>query len=519
MRYCLVSLAVGIVCALLYLSNAPKVITRANFGGDGGDFLAAALTGGIPHPTGYPTYTLLAGWFQKLPFGEPYWKGVLLSLLPACLSAALLAGLISLEIGRKKGSGMEKARWRQAAALGGVTGLAWGVSPLLWSQAVIVEVHGLQALLICAVLGWAALLLRVDWRQQSKRSIRWLLLGCALIAGLGMGNHVTLTLALPAVITAGWVAFRRGLGWRWLLAQIGAFVLGLSVYLYLPLSARSYPPINWGNPQTWEGFRWLVTAEAYQRFVLGGDLKLWIQRLAAWAGLLAKQYGAFGVFLGAFGLFQGALYPRALNLVFAWVFAAYSLFAMAYSTVDSTLYLLPAFLVFAAWVGAGLAQVVGWRWKSLPLGWLAAAIFLLLIVARIPATWREVDPRRDSATAAYCEGVLASLPQGALLFTYSEGDTFPLWFYHFGLQRRTDLRIVVSPLTQFAWYRETLFHTYPDLRKPEEEYQGLTSQAHPPGWTPWTAGLAYVNSNRVICWSPASFADGSLPEPQCGSQP
>jgi hypothetical protein len=369
-------------------------------------------------------------------------------------------------------------------------------------------------LLAASVLGWLALLARRRWNRLQGVG----LVGLAWLAGAGLGNHITLVLALPVVVFALWVASQRGLARGWLAAQMGAFLLGLGVYLTLPLRAQQFPPINWGNPQTWEGFRWLVAAESYQHFLFSGDLGIWAQRVAAWAGLLVQQYNAVGIFLGVVGAVQGTIYSRGTNAALAWVFCAYSLFAIAYNTADSMIYLLPAWLVFAAWIGAGLAQVVGWKWRRVRLGWVILLVFLGLTILRIPETHAAVDPRKDSETAEYCERVLNSLPQDALIFTRSEVDTFPLWYFHFGLGRRPDLRIVSLPLTQFNWYQESLLKTYADLVAPNSQ-SAVTARQMLPGSTTWANALSALNSARVICWSPLPSSDGSLGDPQCIQRP
>ena len=48
----------------VYLASLAPGLTWANFGADGGDLIAAAATGGVAHPTGYPFYLLLARLFQ-----------------------------------------------------------------------------------------------------------------------------------------------------------------------------------------------------------------------------------------------------------------------------------------------------------------------------------------------------------------------------------------------------------------------------------------------------------------------
>jgi len=55
---------------LIYLGTIAPGLTWANNGADGGDLITAAATGGIPHPTGYPVYMLLARFFLFLPLGS-----------------------------------------------------------------------------------------------------------------------------------------------------------------------------------------------------------------------------------------------------------------------------------------------------------------------------------------------------------------------------------------------------------------------------------------------------------------
>src|SRR4030066_553774 len=130
---------VSLTAAVLYLSIGSTRLTNTNFGGDGGDFLAAILTRGIPHPTGYPTYILLGIIFQYIPISTPVFRGVLESLIPAALGAGLLTGWMGFVTGSKSAAHLSAAV---------VTVITWSVAPLLFSQAVIIEVHGLQSLIV-----------------------------------------------------------------------------------------------------------------------------------------------------------------------------------------------------------------------------------------------------------------------------------------------------------------------------------------------------------------------------------
>jgi hypothetical protein len=113
---------------------------------------------------------------------------------------------------------------------------------------------------------------------------------------------------------------------------------------------------------------------------------------------------------------------------------------------------------------------------------------LLFLILRVPFTAGQVDPRKDTAAADYVERYLRAAPPGALLLTSGDADTFPLWYAHFGLHQRPDLRVVTPPLGQFAWYRETLVRTYPDLAVPDTGG----------GWEQRLPGL---NPGRPVCRS------------------
>ena len=137
---------VSLLTALAYLLTVSTRLTCTNFGNDGGDFLAAILTAGIPHPTGYPTYTLLGIIFQQIPVGDPYFRAVMLSWLPAAPGAGLLALWV-----RKF---LEELPQYIAIITALFAGIVWGLMPFLWSQAVIIEVHALQSLFLVLAIWW-----------------------------------------------------------------------------------------------------------------------------------------------------------------------------------------------------------------------------------------------------------------------------------------------------------------------------------------------------------------------------
>jgi hypothetical protein len=113
----------GAAALAIYLACLAPGLTFAHHGTDGGDLIAAARCLGVPHPSGYPTYTLLAWMFSQIPLGTIAWRVNLLSAVCAALSAGLLCR-IAQEV-------QAPGPWPQFRAL--ITALTLATAPLLWS--------------------------------------------------------------------------------------------------------------------------------------------------------------------------------------------------------------------------------------------------------------------------------------------------------------------------------------------------------------------------------------------------
>jgi len=492
-------LSVSLVTALAYLLTVSTRLTWANFGNDGGDFLAAILTAGIPHPTGYPTYTLLGIIFQQIPVGDPYFRAVLLSWLPAAIGAGLLALWVR--------NFLDGQPQYKAIITAIFAGIIWGLLPFLWSQAVIIEVHALQSLFLVLAIWWIWLLQRFDPQKQNVA----LLFLLAFSFGLALGNHITILLFSPVILFSLVIAFKRGLSRKFILVQGLIIIAGALVYLYLPIRAAHFPPINWGNPQSWQGFLWVITGDPYHNLLLGTSFSQVLTRIAALASLLLQQFGVIGVVLAVIGAVQYKHHHKALPITLLYLFTAFSLFAILYATDDSITYLLAAFLVFTLWIAFAISIILPVIWKKFPLGYAMIAVYLIVFLVSIPKTVQDINPRHQTQPADYAEYLLSYLPENAILLASSDPDSFPLWYYHFGLGWREDLRIIVLPLTQFRWYQETLTHTYLDIHFPPLIPQISNSSQS------WGESIPAINSDHPICKSFVQRSQGNSIIVECST--
>jgi hypothetical protein len=185
---------------------APNLLSSANYGSDGGDYLAAVLTNGIPHPTGYPLYLIFSIFFQKISFNTAVWKQVQLSIIPGALTITLIVFAITFFLDKNT-----KFEGIVAVCL---PGALLATAPLFWSQSVIIEVYALNIFFIALTIIWFFLVLRYS-KDATHHLFPIMLL--AWICGLGLGNHATFILIYPLVLIGLWTLVKSKVDKRFIL--------------------------------------------------------------------------------------------------------------------------------------------------------------------------------------------------------------------------------------------------------------------------------------------------------------
>lgn len=380
----------------------------------------------VAHPTGYPLYVLLGKLFTLLPFGNVAWRVNLGSAVFATAAVLTLYALLLRLAGRGGGS----VHWLPPF----VAALAFALSAVFWSQAIVAEVYALHNLLVTAIL-W--LLLDAGPLRPPRR---WKAL--LLLMGLGLANHLTTALLLPAVMLA-LVCDRPGLRLRdWLIAA-GLLVLGLSVYLFIPLR---WPAVNDGQWMTLEQFLSHVTGGQFHGALqLGGwhDPVRW----GIVGRLLREPFGWIGLGLAALGALHTALLRRRVLALLGVTFCGFMLYGLAYHVADISVFLIPVHLILAIWIGIGVAYLVELT-SRLPFRWSALGRSLLVLTAMLPSSlvWRnlpQVDRSHDHGNRVWGQYVLSlPLPPGSAVLADVEKFA-PLYYLQQVEGVRPDLDILI----------------------------------------------------------------------------
>lgn len=421
-RRALWPLGVGLAAlAVFVLTLAPTVTAE-----DSGELIAAAWHFGIPHPPGYPVWTILCGIFMRIvPFGSIAWRANLFSAVCTAGAAVILYGAIRE---------LKLARAAAAAAA-----LVWVLGRWSWCQAVITEVYGLNSLLTAAVL-WCGT------RWYATRSPRPLL-AASVIMGLGMGNHHTI--ALAGLVVVAWILIlqpRLILRWRLSLGCVAMFAIGLLPYLYLPIRASATPVINWGDPSTAKRFVEHITRHQYGAV---GPMKTAeprsLSRFGEQIGYLASSIeddltpwlaGASVIGLVVLGFRN----RRILLLVLLWLAGTGLLFAiLANYDLDRTsrwamrVFLIPVSIGSVIALAYLLDSLMGrLRGSSTTPRWLVGSGVAALVVGgpavQIKYHWSQCDYHDYWYAYDHGQNLLRCMLPSAMIFPSGDHTAFPLTY-------------------------------------------------------------------------------------------
>lgn len=415
----LLSALIFLLLMTVYIFTMPLSITTE----DSGELVAAAITLGIPHPSGYPLWTILGHIFTYLPFGPIVWRINLLSAVCGALTVVLIYLILSRLI---------KARF---IAL--FSSLLLGFSYTFWTQSTYAKFYTLNTFLIAL-----AVFLLLEWQNKRKNYYLYLF---SLVYGLALTNHTMSILLAPAmalfIIISEKEIIKRPFK---IIKMFLFFCLGLTVYAYLFWRGLNQEAFIWapiGSLTDFLGhiFRWqyndfspLNSQFGKIGIVISFFLEISKQFFLPTLGLaLIGGWVSFKKNLSQFVLFAGIFFLNSFGIIY--------LRSFGYTVgLDYTyrVYYLPAFCMVVIFFGLA----VDYAWLFLPkilkfldtkiLGIIKVMFFLVVFslpISFLLTNYSQADRSGYWFGYDYAKSVLSSIDEsGIYYFNYDntlQGDT------------------------------------------------------------------------------------------------
>ena len=256
--------------------------------------------------------------------------------------------------------------WARLAALG-----LLATAQFFWALALIAEVYTLHTAILAGVI-----LALLRWAEDPTPGR---LAMATFLTGIGFGNHVATMLAAPGFL---WFVLntepKKALAIRSLGLATAGLAAGLAVYLYLPLVYWTRPEFNYVgwfdasgafepiNLATLEGLWWLVSGKVFADVMMAYSTPELLREVGHFGAELVRAFMVIGIGPGVVGIVVSWRRSRALGGMLLLVFAISAGFYINYRVIDKDTMFLPAYLVWALWVGIGYQWLIDWAGRPSP---------------------------------------------------------------------------------------------------------------------------------------------------------
>jgi tetratricopeptide (TPR) repeat protein len=419
--------ALGVFLAVLavYWTTLPPTVT----GEDSGELIVAAYTLGIPHPPGYPAWCLLAHPFTWIPIGSIGFRVALSS----AVFAAGACGVLSLVT--------MKLTSNRIAAL--AAGLILAFSGEFWEQAIIAEVYALNVLFMSLCV-----LLMILWYESHRAKLLFIF---SFVIGLGAANHNTMQLLAPVfllfVLSVDGQPLKR---WKVYAGCTGIAASTLAAtYLYLPIRSLANPPVDWGNPETWDNFMAMVRREQFN-FLFNEHERsfgLFIEQSKTLLKYISMSFTPVGWFMFPVGLWvlwkrnrHTAGFVAGLSIVLSLVFMV----VLNYGSTKQDIWINNVFFIPFFWFTAlGMGAALAWPVKNRLSFHEAANLFPVLCISLLFISRHHGDVDKSDYYFAedYGRNILNQLDENALYIPTADHATFPLLYLQVVDGMRPDVTI------------------------------------------------------------------------------
>ncbi|CEO95514.1 hypothetical protein PBRA_004240 [Plasmodiophora brassicae] len=467
-------------------------------GGDSGELAACACVWTVPHPPGYPLFTMLYGtwlWGLQSVMSLPDAPAVLMSSLSCALSIGAAHFLFDA----------------LAPALvdpwtGALLATAFALSPAVWEYGMQVEVFALHNFLLSMLVWFTMRCLRTPYRLRD-------VLSAAFVCGLAMSNqHTSIVFIVP--VAASVVVYHSL--WRRLPLIILCFVAGVAPYAFLPLSTPSAR--SWGRHDTLAGFLAHVLRSTYGSAKMVQDQnstdirKNLSETVPVFLDHLSDTRGMFLVaVLAAVGMVAvlSNRLPRDMRIASRVLLASlfvYLLCFLSLANIPLSSAPLNVGVIARFWQQADLLlfffAAIGIRHAftdrlQVPV---AAAIVALLFAS-------SVSDRYYSATEGIVDtfgrSILESLPASSIVFLGGDLNIAVLRYLQDCEHVRPDVAVVHLPFISQPWFRPDLMNTFVKF-PPGRRYGADPSSEYPIG-SLIDLNIERANGRLFLC---GSFSKG-----------
>ncbi|MGQ9818870.1 MAG: glycosyltransferase family 117 protein [Candidatus Kapaibacteriales bacterium] len=450
-----------IIPFLFYYLTANRHITFT----DNGELMAVCRTLGIAHPTGYPLFTILGHLWFLLPLGvnkvfqmnlfSAFWTA-LSSLLFYFSSNKFLKILSESEKFSNKIKGFGENQFH-LSFMSLISTFVYSFGIVIWNESTSLEVYSLQLFLFNTLFFIIFLMLTNNFEPK-------FILVLGLVLGLSFSNHLTTILFVPVILFLFLFEFNNSVSFTLgklikLLPFAPFFVLGLSLYLYLPIRSSQLPLFNWGwVSRSFDKFWYHVSGKQYRVWMFSSADVIGVN-FEKFLDVVVNQFHWLGLPIIVIGI----LFLFSKNRYLFWILlislSSCLFYSLNYQIHDIETYFSLAVISLSFFLVAGIHFI---RFRFGNYYFFAFIIPLLLLFGN----YKKNDESNQKLVEAYTRALVDNLDTNAVIIS-AQWDYFcsAFWYLQQIENYRSDVVLIEKELLRRTWYLEQLRKWYPEVTK------------------------------------------------------
>jgi len=422
----------GAITFLIFLYSLPPTVAPYR---DAGELSIGAKTLSVLHPPGYPLYSILGKFFYSvIPIGNTGYRLNLMSSIFSSISIILLYEILLTITGNK--------------IISFFLPLFFALTPEMFQLSIVSESYSPDIFFIIFLI---YLIIR-------KKNLYLI----SFIMGIALTNRLSLLLTYPALLYFIFKEYR--INSKTFLNSFLFFILGLSVYLYMPIRSIKEPFIDWANPQNFSNFLYSITRKAY-----GHSLDK-----------ISEFYNLKDVIFPQLKYFILSLFKISPLIFIAGFFSFFKIKTTFQKTIFILFFLTgPIFLIISKMPANPHALVIVSASYLIPeLSFIILSsvilksfnkkilipVFGLSLIFSIFINKNIFIERYDFFSWDYATNIFKTLTKNSAVFLRKDVQLFSSWYYQ--KEKNIKIPVIAQGMAKAFWYKSQLKKRY-NLKLPE----------------------------------------------------
>ncbi len=436
---------------------------------DNGELAATSYFLGIPHPPGYPLFTIIGYIVSHIPIPlRVIEKLNFLSSIYSAIAVFFLLKSLKLLVFEFESTKFSNTNFKALRNLNDFEknfvvltgGLIFAFSKTFWFQSTNYEVYSLNIVFISVIVYYSlkAFLHSMDFSKSTQFKNKYQL-AVFITFGLILTNHTMGSLIIFPVL---YLYFSSNYSKKIkILVQYLtlSLLIALIFYSYIWIRGSMGALAGFGLPQNLSETFEHITGKIYQQFFFS-SLESFFKNLAFFFSSLNFHYNRFDFNSSEFNLNILFVIPGFVFLFFTakklFTFFIISLWIFIfvpslYSIQDIDAYYIPAYFTLSFFITSGIYFLLRLTSKQLLKNLLVILLFILIVIQFV-FNFNRVDQSKNFLEEDYFKSITQNLENKAKVINYSSWLHSMSLYFQLVEKHRADVIMLTYPLLSSKWY-------------------------------------------------------------------